>query len=133
MIIDLLHGATIVDENVFCVQGGGKQFFEWNECGFSLHIPEGALLATETCPVAVKALVAGNFQFPKHTQLISGLYAISAARECKWCVYNIVLRGSVIIHCSNCPYLVLCSINCYLFICLIRYYSTFLLYNTNNR
>ena len=66
---------------MFYVQGSGEQFFDWAECGFSLHVPEEALLGTETCAVAVKALVAGNFKFPDNTQLISGLYAISAARE----------------------------------------------------
>ena len=66
---------------MFSVQGSGEQSFDWRECGFSLHVPEGALLGTETCAVAVKALVAGNFKLPENTQLISGLYAISAARE----------------------------------------------------
>ena len=65
---------------MFNVQGSGEQFFDWSECGFSLHVPKDALLGTETCSVAVKALMAGNFQFPDSTQLISGLYAISAAR-----------------------------------------------------
>ena len=51
--IHLLHGAHIVDERVFNVQGNKEQYFNWNECGFRLYIPEGALLPTETCPVAV--------------------------------------------------------------------------------
>ena len=79
--IDLLHGAHIVDERVFNVQGDKEQYFNWNECGFRLYIPEGALLSTETCPVAVKAIIAGRFILPKRTELVSAFYAISASRK----------------------------------------------------
>ena len=79
--IDLLHGAHIVDERVFNVQGDKEQYFNWNECGFRLYIPKGALLPTETCPVAVKAIIAGRFILPKRTELVSAFYAISASRK----------------------------------------------------
>ena len=79
--IDLLHGAYVVDERVFNVQGDKEQYFNWNECGFTLYIPAGALLPTETCPVAVKAIIAGRFILPKRTELVSGFYAISASRK----------------------------------------------------
>ena len=36
---------------------------------------------TETCPVAVKALISGRFEFPEGFQLISALYAISPGRK----------------------------------------------------
>ena len=79
--IDLLHGAHVVDERVFNVQGDKEQYFNWNECGFRLYIPAGALLPTETCPVAVKAIIAGRFILPKRTELVSAFYAISASRK----------------------------------------------------
>ena len=79
--IDLLHGAHIVDERVFNVQGDKEQYFNWKECGFRLYIPAGALLPTETCPVAVKAIIAGRFILPEHTELVSAFYAISASRK----------------------------------------------------
>ena len=53
----------------------------WNECGFRLYVPEGALSPSETCVVAVKALIAGRFILPKNTELISGLYAMSSSRK----------------------------------------------------
>jgi len=81
LFIDLLHGAHVVDEIVFNVQGDKEQSFNWNECGFRLYVPEGALLPTETCPVAVKALIAGRFILPKYTELVSAFYAISASRK----------------------------------------------------
>ena len=66
---------------MFNVQGDKKQYFNWDECGFRLYIPEGALLPTETCPVAVKAIIAGRFILPKRTELVSAFYAISASRK----------------------------------------------------
>ena len=81
VFIDLLHGAHVVDEIVFNVQGDTEQFFNWNECGFRLYVPEEALLPTETCAVAVKALIAGRFILPKCTKLVSAYYAMSASRK----------------------------------------------------
>ena len=78
---DLLHGATVVDEVVFNAHGDKEQEYHWSECGFSLLVPEGALSKTETCPVAVKALISGRFEFPEGFQLISALYAISPGRK----------------------------------------------------
>ena len=66
---------------MFNVQGDKEQYFNWIECGFRLYIPEGALLPTETCPVAVKAIIAGRFILPKRTELVSAFYAISASRK----------------------------------------------------
>ena len=66
---------------MFNVQGDKEQYFNWDECGFRLYIPEGALLPSETCPVAVKAIIAGRFILPKCTELVSAFYAISASRK----------------------------------------------------
>ena len=79
--LDLLHGAFVVAENTFHVVGNHEQSFIWNECGFRLYVPEGALSPSETCTVDVKALIAGRFVLPKNTELVSGLYAISTSRK----------------------------------------------------
>ena len=79
--LDLLHNALVVAENAFHVVGNHEQSFIWNECGFRLYVPEGTLLPSETCTVAVKALIAGRFVLPKNTELVSGLYAISSSRK----------------------------------------------------
>ena len=81
MAADLLHGAIVVDEIVLNTHGDREQEYPWAECGFSLLIPQGALSRTESCPVAVKALISGRFRFPKGFQLISALYAISPGRK----------------------------------------------------
>ena len=66
---------------MFDIRGHKEQEYPWVECGFSLFVPKGALSKTATCPVAVKALISGRFQFPKGFQLISALYAISPGRK----------------------------------------------------
>ena len=60
--------------------GNCEQSFIWNKCGFRLYVSEGALSSCESCIVAVKALIAGRFDLPKNTELVSGLYAISSSQ-----------------------------------------------------
>jgi len=46
-----------------------------------MHIQQGTLHQSQTCEVAVKALVGGAFLFPQDTQLVSATYAISFAED----------------------------------------------------
>ena len=71
----------VVAEQVFEVQGGSAQPLLWEEHGFRMHIPQDALLPNETCLVSVKAIVAGLFQFPKGTERVSAVYAISSSLQ----------------------------------------------------
>ena len=70
-----------MDETVFYVHGNKKQYFDWKECGCRFFVPQGALSPTETCSVAVKALIGGRFILPEGTEIVSALYAISAERK----------------------------------------------------
>ena len=65
----------------FLIQGSKRQVFNWEQFGFKMQFQQGTLHQSETCEVAVKALVGGMFQFPQDTQLISATYAISFADE----------------------------------------------------
>ena len=65
----------------FLIQGSKRQVFDWEQFGFKMQFQQGTLHPSETCEVAVKALVGGTFQFPQDTQLISATYAISFANE----------------------------------------------------
>ena len=65
----------------FLIQGSKRQVFDWEQFGFKMQFPQGTLHQSETCEVAVKALVGGTFQFPQDTQLVSATYAISCADE----------------------------------------------------
>ena len=68
-------------EQVFKVQGGSAQSLLWEEHGFRMYIPQDALLPNEFCLVFVKAIVAGLFQFPKGTERVSAVYAISSTQQ----------------------------------------------------
>ncbi len=46
-----------------------------------MYFSDNTVASDETCEVAVKALVGGKFKFPKDSDLISAVYAISFARK----------------------------------------------------
>ena len=56
------------------------QLLNWEEYGLRIGIPKGALMFSETTEIAVVALVGGQFKFPKRTQLVSAVYAISVSK-----------------------------------------------------
>ena len=74
-----LRGAHVASEELFLVSGGGPQLLEWEEYGFRMQVPEDA--TSGPCDIAVKAIVAGQFEFPDGTELVSAVYAISASRR----------------------------------------------------
>ena len=81
MSLDQLQGVHVVAEQVFVVEGERAQPLLWEEHGFRMHVPEDALLPSETCLISVKAIVAGFFQFPKGTEPVSAVYAISLSKK----------------------------------------------------
>ena len=46
----------------------------------SLSAPEGIPPPSETCEVAITALAGGEFEFPKGSELVSAIYAITISR-----------------------------------------------------
>ena len=79
--VDRLVGVHVAAEKEFIIEGDRSQSFGWEDFGLKIHFLQGTLLPTQTCECAVKALVGGKFQFPKGTQLVSAVYAISFADE----------------------------------------------------
>ena len=61
------------------VVGNKSQKLEWPGHGFSLEVPDGALPPGVTASVAVKVILAGQFDLPEDSQLISAIYWISAS------------------------------------------------------
>ena len=62
-----------------------------------MYIPQGTLSHDDTCEVAITALVGCEFHFPKHTELVSAVYAISLSKP---------LLGSVQLEIQHCVSLV---------------------------
>ena len=84
MIIDFhsdkLRGAVqIAGEKVFYIDGKSAQLLDWEEYGLQIRVPEG--VTSRPCGITVKAITAGEFEFPEGTQLASALYAISVSRK----------------------------------------------------
>ena len=69
-----LNGIHIAGKKLFVVQGNSAQSINWEEYGLRIGIMEGSLPASETAEIAVIALVGGQFEFPKKTQLVSAVY-----------------------------------------------------------
>ena len=76
-----LHEVHVGGDKLFLVTGKGPQLLEWKEYGFRMHVSEGT--TSGPCDFAVKAIVAGQFQFPVEAELVSAVYAISASRRLK--------------------------------------------------
>ena len=74
-----LRGVEVCGETVLEVVGDKSQKLEWPGYGFYMEVPDGALPPNVTASVAVKAILAGQFQLPEASQLISAIYWISAS------------------------------------------------------
>ena len=55
------------------------QLLEWEEYGLRIQVPEGAI--SGPCDIAIKSIVAGQFEFPEGTDLVSAVYAISVSKR----------------------------------------------------
>ena len=73
------RGVKVCGEIVLKVVGAKSQKLEWPGSGFYIEVPDGALPPSVTASVAVKAILAGQFQLPEASQLISAIYWISAS------------------------------------------------------
>ena len=59
--------------------GDKPQKLEWSGYGFYIEVPEGALPPDVTASVAVKVILAGQFELPEDSQLISAIFCISSS------------------------------------------------------
>ena len=76
-LADLTHKGVVVEEQLFLAKGGNQQYYEWEECGLFLYIPENAISPLSSCEVRVSALAGGDFIFPDDYQLVSAVYAVT--------------------------------------------------------
>ena len=76
---DHLRGVHVVGEKQFQISGEFPQLLEWEEYGLRIQVPKDATSAL--CDIAIKAIVAGQFEFPEGTDLVSAVYAISVSKK----------------------------------------------------
>ena len=74
-----LRGVHVVGEKQFQISGEFPQLLEWKEYGLRIQVPKGATYMP--CDIAIKAIVAGQFEFPEGTDLVSAVYAISVSEK----------------------------------------------------
>lgn len=79
-VTDQLFGVRVAAEKLFYIHGDKYHSLNWDECGFRMNIPQGSLPASQVCEVAIKALIAGPFEFPDEVELVSAIYSISIAK-----------------------------------------------------
>ena len=69
----------VCGETVLEITGSEHQEFSWDDYGFHLSVPEGAVPSDVTVSLAVKAILSGQFQLPVDTHLVSSIYWVSAS------------------------------------------------------
>ena len=74
-----LRGVHVVGEKLFQTSEEFSQLLEWEEYGLRIQVPKCA--TSMPCDIAIKAIVAGQFEFPEGTDLVSALYAISVSTK----------------------------------------------------
>ena len=74
---DLTHGAVVAGERMFVFGGESQPYYEWEECGLVVHVPEYGVPPLSTCEMRVSALAGGDFIFPGGHQLVSAVYAVT--------------------------------------------------------
>ena len=75
-----LRGVHVVGEKLFQTSEEFSQSLKWEEYGLRIQVPKGAT-STPYCDIAIKAIVAGQFEFPEGTNLVSAVYAISVSTK----------------------------------------------------
>ena len=75
-----LRGVEVCGETVLEITGNEHQKVSWDDFGFHLSVPDGAVPSDVTVSLAVKAIMSGQFQLPDDTHLVSSIYWVSASR-----------------------------------------------------
>ena len=66
------------------VHSFGAQQVTWKEYGLKLHIHEGSLPASiDQCTLTIKASLAGQYEFPENSYLVSAIFWIRCEPMCK--------------------------------------------------
>ena len=78
----VLPGVQFISKTTFRVHGSEDlQTFQWESCGFKMHIPSGALAKSVQCDVTVATSMSGSFEQPQETTPVSAVYYIETSKE----------------------------------------------------
>ena len=78
----VLPGVQFISKTTFRVHGSEDiQTFQWESCGFRMHVPSGALAKSVQCDVTVATSMSGSFEQPQEATPVSAVYYIETSKE----------------------------------------------------
>ena len=80
-ILGKLRAVNVCGETSVKVIGDNGKCIDWPEYGFKMEIPPGALLPDDNCTIEIKAITAGHFNIPQHSEVVSAFYWIYSSRK----------------------------------------------------
>ena len=79
-----LSGVDVCAETTVIITNN-PQTFIWEKFGLRLRIPKGCLPEdVKQCTINIKASLAGNYEFPKDTILVSGVFWLRCEPRCRF-------------------------------------------------
>ena len=80
-----LCGVEVCGEMTVVVHSSGAQQITWEGFGLKLHIDEGSLPAgIHQCTLTIKASLAGQYEFPDNSYLVSAIFWLRCEPMCKF-------------------------------------------------
>ena len=80
-----LRGVEVCGEMTVVVHSSGAQQITWEGFGLKLHIDEGSLPAgIDQCTLTIKASLAGQYEFPDNSYLVSAIFWLRCEPMCKF-------------------------------------------------
>ena len=80
-----LHGVEVCGEVTVVVHSSGAQEITWEGFGLKLHIDEDSLPAgIDECTLTIKASLAGQYEFPDNSYLVSAIFWLRCEPMCKF-------------------------------------------------
>ena len=80
-----LRGVEVCGDMTVVVHSSGAQQITWEGFGLKLHIDEGSLPAgIHQCTLTIKASLAGQYEFPDNSYLVSAIFWLRCEPMCKF-------------------------------------------------
>ena len=80
-----LRGVEVCGEMTVVVNPSHAQQISWEGFGLKIHIEEGSLPPdTKQCVISIKASLAGQYEFPENSHLVSAVFWLRCEPMCKF-------------------------------------------------
>ena len=110
---EYLRGVEVIAETQFVIKGRHSQTFEWKGHGLKLSVPEDVLPSDQLeCVIDLKASFAGQFEFPKGSQLVSPIYWLCCRQKFQHSVTLEINHCAAIQSQAECSYLRFIAAKC---------------------